>query len=120
MFEDQANKNGLDSSGSELDTAPVKKVVASKPKKAKTAVVESSEGEDAAAEIMTVDSDSEVGSKVPARDEFDISDSDDGGGFARKVASAVKVKKPPAKKLAKKQDLFRHDGWGRRGKEDGC
>jgi len=106
MFEDQANKNSLDSSGSDLDTAPIKKIVAVKPKKTKKAVVDSSEGEEAAAEIMTVDSDSDVGSKGPAKDEFDISDSDDGGGFARKVASAVSVKKPPPKKLTKKQDLF--------------
>merc|ERR1712142_430663 len=36
-------------------------------------------------------------------DDFDVSDSDE-GGFARKVASAVK--KPPPKKLGKQQDTF--------------
>ena len=43
------------------------------------------------------------GSSGGNKDEFDISDSDD-GGFARKVVSAVK--KPAPKKLAKKEDLF--------------
>ena len=94
------------SSGSDMDTAPVKKVAPTKStqSKKKPIVADSSEGEDAAAQVMTVDdSDSDVGSKKPDKDEFDISDSDD-GGFARKVASHVK--KPAPKKLAKKQDLF--------------
>ena len=94
------------SSGSDMDSARIKKVAPTKSSqsKKKPIVADSSEGEDTAAQVMTVDdSDSNEGSKKPDKDEFDFSDSDD-GGFARKVASHVK--KPAPKKLAKKQDLF--------------
>jgi len=72
-----------DSSGSDLDPAS-RKVSPSKGSQQKRDVVNE-------------------GSSGGNKDEFDISDSDD-GGFARKVVSAVK--KPAPKKLAKKEDLF--------------
>ena len=52
-------------------------------------------------EVLKLNSDSD-GFEME-KDEFDVSDSDE-GGFVRKVASAVK--KPPPKKLGKQQDLF--------------
>eukprot|EP00092_Neocalanus_flemingeri_P029323 GFUD01031835.1.p1 GENE.GFUD01031835.1~~GFUD01031835.1.p1 ORF type:complete len:361 (+),score=131.37 GFUD01031835.1:1425-2507(+) len=86
---DQGMKNRMDySSGSEMDTAPVKKIGSTRPSTVKKQVLDSSEGEDAAGD----------------KDEFDISDSSDGGGFARKVAA--QTKKPPPKKLNKDSDLF--------------
>eukprot|EP00092_Neocalanus_flemingeri_P029324 GFUD01031836.1.p1 GENE.GFUD01031836.1~~GFUD01031836.1.p1 ORF type:complete len:400 (+),score=146.66 GFUD01031836.1:1424-2623(+) len=77
-----------DSSGSEMDTAPVKQISSTRPSNVKKRVLDSSEGEDAAA----------------GKDEFDISDSGSDGGFARKVAA--QTKKPPPKKLNKESDLF--------------
>merc|ERR1719508_126095 len=104
MFGD--NKRKLDSSGSEMDTAPVKKVSSTKTTKPKkSTMLDSSEGEDAPEDVLTVDSDTDDGEKKTAsKDEFDVSDSgSDGGGFARKVAA--QPKKPP-KKLAKDSELF--------------
>ena len=103
MFGDDKRK--LDSSGSEMDTAPVKKISSKMTKPKQSTVLDSSEGEDASEDVLTVDSDTDDGDKKTAsKDEFDVSDSgSDGGGFARKVAA--QAKKPP-KKLAKDSELF--------------
>merc|ERR1719154_164993 len=99
LFVDTA-KNKLDSS-SEVEVSKPK--AAAKKNQPKKAAIDSSEGEDEN-EILAVDSDSE---DATAKDEFDVSDSDDGGGFARKISTHVsQVKKPPPKKLTKSSDLF--------------
>ena len=103
---DEVAKNKLDSS-SEVDEVPITKVAANKNTKPKKAVIESSDGEDGNADIR-IDSDSEDAIDIVAtKDDFDVSDSDD-GGFARKIKAQVKsqVKKPPPKKLTKSSDLF--------------
>ena len=102
---DEVAKNKLDSS-SEVDEVPITKVVANKNTKPKKAVIES-DGEDGNADII-IDSDSEDAIDIVAtKDDFDVSDSDD-GGFAWKIKAQVKsqVKKPPPKKLTTSSDLF--------------
>merc|ERR1712098_715626 len=75
------------SSESDIQEVPDKKKVLSTNKSGKS--------------LEVLDSDSD--GFETKKDEFDVSDSDE-GGFARKVASAVK--KPPPKKLGKQQDIF--------------
>ena len=59
------------------------------------------ESDDGSPEVLDIESDSDKGTKD--QDEFDVSDSGD-GGLAKKVTS--QGKKPPPKKLAKSSDLF--------------
>jgi len=80
------------------------------PKKSRAGVIETSESEaevqpkksskkNEPTEVLDLESDSEKENK----DEFDVSDSDD-GGLAKKVVT--QAKKPPPKKLTKSSDLF--------------
>ena len=76
------------------------------PKRSGRARIES-DSSAAEPEILAVESDSDKAADHGDKDEFDISDSDDGGSsLAKKVAPAGKAKKPPPKKLTKSSDLF--------------
>ena len=81
-----------------------------KPKKSRAGMIETSESEaevqpkksskkNEPQEVLDLETDSEKENK----DEFDVSDSDD-GGLAKKVVT--QAKKPPPKKLTKSSDLF--------------
>ena len=90
---DNRGRNALDTSESDFESAPKSKK-GGKPSKI--------ESDDASPEVLDIDSDSDRGG-AKDKDEFDVSDSDD-GGLAKKVTS--QGKKPPPKKLAKSSDLF--------------
>merc|ERR1712025_982865 len=93
FVKDNRGRNQLDTSESEPET-----VSKTNKQRGKSSKIESDDG---SPEVLDIESDSDPGTK--GQDEFDVSDSDD-GGLAKKVTS--QGKKPPPKKLAKSSDLF--------------
>merc|ERR1712025_1420034 len=93
FVKDNRGRSQLDTSESEPET--VSKMNNQRGKSAKM------EADDGSPEVLDIESDSDKGTRD--QDEFDVSDSDD-GGLAKKVTS--QGKKPPPKKLAKSSDLF--------------